>query len=216
MCWCRTRLCSLKWIQKHSKRHGWRWRPNSNLTGHTVKGSLVGHIGKDISIRFPVTLRAGERHKVTITPDDVRRLHVVEPAAMVGNNMGKTRDVWFVFTFEIGTELCDNNISFGIQVGGLSHTRRLSRIYAQRAKSAYSWCWLDRWHLHPWHARTLPPSDRDGEGYASQYHPSGKYNNTDDLFNLCDRNGILMFAGWSCQWEWAEYAGGKWRINMAV
>jgi exo-1,4-beta-D-glucosaminidase len=27
------------------------------------------------------------------------------------------------------------------------------------------------------------------------------------LYNLCDRYGILLMAGWSCQWEWDNYLG---------
>ncbi len=27
------------------------------------------------------------------------------------------------------------------------------------------------------------------------------------IYDLCDRNGILVIAGWSCQWEWDSYCG---------
>ena len=35
----------------------------------------------------------------------------------------------------------------------------------------------------------------------------GFWGQNSDLFNLCDKNGILMMAGWSCQWEWEDYLG---------
>ncbi len=28
-----------------------------------------------------------------------------------------------------------------------------------------------------------------------------------DLYNLCDENGILIMVGWSCHWEWTDYLG---------
>jgi exo-1,4-beta-D-glucosaminidase len=28
-----------------------------------------------------------------------------------------------------------------------------------------------------------------------------------DLYNLCDENGILVMVGWSCHWEWEHYLG---------
>ena len=28
-----------------------------------------------------------------------------------------------------------------------------------------------------------------------------------DLYDLCDENGILLMVGWSCQWEWPDYLG---------
>src|SRR3712207_2707666 len=30
---------------------------------------------------------------------------------------------------------------------------------------------------------------------------------TQDIFELCDRHGILLLPGWSCQWEWEVYIG---------
>ncbi len=35
----------------------------------------------------------------------------------------------------------------------------------------------------------------------------GFWGTSEDLYNLCDENGILLMAGWSCQWEWADYFG---------
>ena len=35
----------------------------------------------------------------------------------------------------------------------------------------------------------------------------GFWGSSEDLYNLCDANGILLMAGWSCQWEWENLAG---------
>ena len=35
----------------------------------------------------------------------------------------------------------------------------------------------------------------------------GFWGSSEDLYNLCDENGILLMAGWSCQWEWEHYLG---------
>ncbi|MGE5681634.1 MAG: glycoside hydrolase family 2 TIM barrel-domain containing protein, partial [Bacillota bacterium] len=35
----------------------------------------------------------------------------------------------------------------------------------------------------------------------------GFWGNNEDLYNLCDENGILLMAGWSCQWEWPASLG---------
>ena len=35
----------------------------------------------------------------------------------------------------------------------------------------------------------------------------GFWGSSEDLYNLCDENGILLMAGWSCQWEWENYIG---------
>ncbi len=35
----------------------------------------------------------------------------------------------------------------------------------------------------------------------------GFWGTSQDLYNLCDENGILIMVGWSCHWEWTDYLG---------
>jgi exo-1,4-beta-D-glucosaminidase len=35
----------------------------------------------------------------------------------------------------------------------------------------------------------------------------GFWGSSPELYNLCDRYGVLLMAGWSCQWEWENYLG---------
>ncbi len=35
----------------------------------------------------------------------------------------------------------------------------------------------------------------------------GFWGTSQDLYNLCDENGILVMVGWSCHWEWEHYLG---------
>jgi exo-1,4-beta-D-glucosaminidase len=35
----------------------------------------------------------------------------------------------------------------------------------------------------------------------------GFWGSGEDFYDLCDQNGILVMAGWSCQWEWEHYFG---------
>jgi len=35
----------------------------------------------------------------------------------------------------------------------------------------------------------------------------GFWGTSEALYNLCDRNGILIMVGWSCHWEWENYIG---------
>jgi exo-1,4-beta-D-glucosaminidase len=41
----------------------------------------------------------------------------------------------------------------------------------------------------------------------------GFWGNNHHIYNLCDRNGILIMVGWSCQWEWPDYLGLE--LNIA-
>lgn len=35
----------------------------------------------------------------------------------------------------------------------------------------------------------------------------GFWGTSQELYNLCDEQGILLMAGWSCHWEWEHYLG---------
>ncbi len=35
----------------------------------------------------------------------------------------------------------------------------------------------------------------------------GFWGSSQQLYDLCDENGILIMVGWSCQWEWESYLG---------
>ncbi len=37
----------------------------------------------------------------------------------------------------------------------------------------------------------------------------GFWGSSRKLYDLCDKYGVLLMTGWSCQWEWKEYLGGK-------
>jgi len=37
----------------------------------------------------------------------------------------------------------------------------------------------------------------------------GIWGSSQRLYDLADENGLLIMAGWSCQWEWKEYLGVK-------
>jgi len=35
----------------------------------------------------------------------------------------------------------------------------------------------------------------------------GFWGTSQEIYDLCDENGILLMVGWSCQWEWPDYLG---------
>lgn len=44
----------------------------------------------------------------------------------------------------------------------------------------------------------------------------GFWGNSQELYNACDENGILLMIGLSCQWEWESYCGRKEGAFMCV
>jgi exo-1,4-beta-D-glucosaminidase len=37
----------------------------------------------------------------------------------------------------------------------------------------------------------------------------GFWGSSQKLYDCCDEAGVLLMPGWSCQWEWMQYVGGK-------
>ena len=184
----------------------------SNLTAHAVKGTLVGHIGKEIPIYLPVTLKAGEHRKIKITSDEIRRLHIINPRLWWCNNMGEPQMYDLALRFEIGTKLCDNNnVSFGIREikdyltpeGYRGYTLNGRKVLLRGAG------WTDDIFIRDTPERYLRQIEMVKDMNLNTIRLENIWGNSDDLFDLCDRNGILMLAGWSCQWEWAQYVGGS-------
>lgn len=182
----------------------------TNLTGHPVKGALVGHIGKDISIYLPVTLAADEHRKVKITPNEIRRLHILNPRLWWCNNMGKPEMYDLSLRFEMATKLCDdNNVSFGIREINDYLTPEGYRGYTLNGRKVLirGAGWTDDIFIRDTPERYRRQIESVKDMNLNTIRLENIWGNSDDLFDLCDRNGILILAGWSCQWEWAEYVG---------
>jgi exo-1,4-beta-D-glucosaminidase len=184
----------------------------SNFTDHAVKGVLVGKIDQDITFHYPVQLAAGERKLVRITPDDVKQLNVKNPRLWWCNGMGKPEMYHLDMHFMKDSKACDaTQLAFGIREikDSLSTDGHRMFILNGRKVLLRGAGWTDDIFL-----RDTPESYKKQIELVKDMHLNtvrleGFWGNTEELFNLCDRNGLMILVGWSCQWEWAEYVGGN-------
>jgi exo-1,4-beta-D-glucosaminidase len=182
----------------------------TNLTSKPVRGALVGKIG-DIQIYYMVTLKAREKKLVKITPKDVLKLHINNPRLWWCNGMGKPEMYNLSLEFDVEDKVCDEtSISFGIREIKDYLTADGHRGFKLNGKNVLlrGAGWTDdiflRDNKKSYEQQIAMVKDMN----LNTIRLEGFWGTSEELFNLCDRNGLMLLAGWSCQWEWAEYVGG--------
>lgn len=180
-----------------------------NHLKHGVSGQLIFDFeGKKIKRR--VELRAGETKKVVFGYPDYDELTVENPVLWWPHTIGSP------FLYKASFEFCGNGrvydekgVKFGIRSVSDYFTKEGHRGFKINGKKILirGGGWVDRLLL-----------DDDYESIKSQFEYiksmglntirlEGFWGNNQDLYDIADSMGVLIMAGWSCQWEWEDYLG---------
>ncbi len=185
---------------------------NSNMK---KSGEVMVNIGNELNLKKKVLLAPGEKRLVTFTPGDFSELNMENPR------------VWW--THDLGTpEMYDLKISF-IQANALSD--KVETRFGIRDISTYTYKkygrehkgfklngrkilvkgggWVDQLFLMPDSIKLERQIEYVKHMNLNAIRPEGFWGNNHDLYDICDREGVLIMTGWSCQWEWPEYCGKK-------
>lgn len=181
----------------------------ANLGDQKVKGKIEGRI-EDIRFSVPVTLEPGETGSVSISPEDVKSLHILHPRLWWCKQLGDPELYDLELRFVTGKQVSDvENIRFGIReietyLTGNDHKGFLLNGKKVLIRSAG---WTDDLFLRN------TPEDYDTQiRYVSDMNLNSirlenVWGTGPELYDLCDANGIMVMVGWSCQWEWKNYFG---------
>lgn len=187
----------------------------NNNTGAEVTGYLEAKIGGNMKFRQKVTLQANETKLIDFNPEDFPLLKINNPR------------VWW--TYDLGTpELYDLKLSFvqNDQISDRVETRFGIRDIEQytyfkygRQHNGYKLNgknvlikgggWVDQLFLMPDSVKLERQIEYVKHMNLNTIRPEGFWGNNQDLYDICDRAGILIMTGWSCQWEWPNYCGKK-------
>ncbi|MGA7617334.1 MAG: sugar-binding domain-containing protein [Thermoanaerobaculia bacterium] len=185
------------------------------LVNHTSRRLMVtvrGRIGPDRKITFErsVSLKPREARDLVFAPDEIPQLAIASPRLWWPNNLGDPN----LYSLQVET-LTGDGISdrfetqFGIRhvedyinAEGYRGYRINGRPLLLRGGG-----WADDVLL-----REDPQRLEDQIRYVRHMNLNtvrleGFWGNTQRLFDLTDRYGIMVWAGWSCQWEWEDYLG---------
>ena len=178
-----------------------------NLTNRTVRGEVRGRFdGREFTA--PVTLAPLEVRDFSIS--GLEALHVVNPRLWWCHTMGKPElyDMTLEFVTE-GKVSDDERLTFGIREVKDYYTPEGYRGFMLNGRPVLirGAGWTDDIFL-----RDTPETNELQVRYVCDMNLNcirfeNIWGTSQNIYDLCDRYGLLVLTGWSCQWEWEEYLG---------
>ena len=182
----------------------------TNHSGKKVTGLLKGRFdGSEFSKK--ITLAPGENRRVSLTPKDIPALHVDSPRVWwcVGMGSPELYDLRVEFTTDGGKISDGENITFGIRTVDSYFTPEGYRGYRLNGRPVLikGAGWTDDIFM-----RDTPATNERQVRYVRDMNMNtirfeNIWGTSQNVYDLCDRYGIMALVGWSCQWEWENYLG---------
>lgn len=180
-----------------------------NYTDKEITGKLKGVI-EDIEFSIPVTLDAREKKTVKITEADVPGFAINDPRLWWCANMGAPELYELNLKFVADNEItAEDNITFGIRdfQSYLTEEGHKGVKLNGRKVLIKGAGWTDDIFL-----RDTPQSNETQVRYVKDMNLNcirfeNVWGNSRNIYDLCDRYGIIAIVGWSCHWEWEPYFG---------
>jgi exo-1,4-beta-D-glucosaminidase len=181
----------------------------TNYSDEAVQGTVRGEIG-DIAFSQPYALGPRASAEVTIAPEQYPRLVVNNPRLWWPAGMGDPELYDLRISAYIDDALSDAQaLRFGIRQVEDYLNPQGHRGYMINGRQVLirGGGWADDLLLR-----------EDGKNLEAQVRYTlhmnlntirleGIWGSSQRLYDLCDRYGLLLMVGWSCQWEWEDYLG---------
>jgi exo-1,4-beta-D-glucosaminidase len=185
---------------------------SADLNNHSTKqvsGMLKGSIGKT-EFSYPVTLKPGESRRIGLDPAIIPSLKFINPRLWWCNNLGSPELYKLDLAFEVNAKASDKKtVTFGIReiecytnpAGHKGFKLNGKDILVKGAG------WADDIFL-----RDSIESLETQVQYVKHMNLNtirfeSIWGTSQEIYDLCDKYGLLVMVGWSCQWEWDEYLG---------
>lgn len=181
----------------------------TNLSDQPVEGELVGTLeGNTFSI--PVSLNAGESRRMKINAEQAEQLHLKNPRLWWCQNLGNPEMYQMDLKFVVNGKPSDTEtVNFGVREIKEYLTDENFRGFLLNGKKVLvrSAGWTDDIFL-----RDTPESNETQVQYVRDMNLNSiRFENfwgtSQNVYDLCDRYGLLVLVGWSCHWEWDSYLG---------
>jgi exo-1,4-beta-D-glucosaminidase len=180
-----------------------------NHSSRSVSGDLIGK-SDGISFSKHYKLKGGERLKVTLGSDEIKDLRINSPKLWWCNGLGEPNMNNLNLRFEENSQVSDvEDIPFGIRTIQTYMTEKGDKGFKLNGKNVLirGAGWTDDIFL-----RDTPESNEIQVQYVKHMNLNTIrfetfWGNSQNIYSLCDKYGIMIMAGWSCQWEWEDYLG---------
>lgn len=180
-----------------------------NGSDNAVNGHLCGKM-EGRSFRYPVTLEAGETKTVELTSEDIKMLNLRKPRIWWCHNLGKPEMYSMELSFVADGKVSDSQtVDFGVRQLDTYFTEEGHRGYILNGKKVLikGAGWTDDIFLrNPAERNEIEVSYvKDMNLNAIRFE--NVWGTSQNIYDICDREGILALVGWSCHWEWEVYTG---------
>ena len=184
----------------------------TTLTNHgkkAVTGELCGKFD-DKTFRYPVTLDAGETKVVSLTSEEVSELHMQNPRLWWCHNLGTPEMYSMDLSFEIkGKESDKLAVDFGVRQLDSYFNEDAYRGFILNGKKVLikGAGWTDDIFLRNSDERNALEVSYVKDMNMNTIRFEEVWGTSQNVYDECDRQGILALVGWSCHWEWEVYTG---------
>ena len=182
-----------------------------NNSAKIVSGFLEGAIENNKFSKH-VELEANQNKLVTFSADDFKELNFNNPRVWWTYDLGKPELYNLNLTFKEDSVISDEqNIQFGIREVSDYFNKEGFRGYKLNRKKIliHGGGWADNMLLDNTYENLKAQIEYAKHMNLNAIRFEGFWGNSEDIYNLCDENGILLMVGWSCQWEWGHFLGKK-------
>ena len=180
-----------------------------NASDRNISGKLCGKY-EEGSFSYPVELAAGETKTVSLTADQVRKLHVKNPRLWWCHNLGNPEMYSMELSFVADGKVSDSQIvDFGIRQLDSWFNEDGYRGFILNGKKVLikGAGWTDDIFLRNSDERNALEVAYVKDMNMNTIRFENVWGTSQNIYDICDREGVLALVGWSCQWEWEVYTG---------
>lgn len=179
-----------------------------NHTGKQRAVTLRGHID-NTAFAHSVTLAPGEDRELLLTPAEVPQLLLRSPRLWWPNNLGEPNLYHLTLEAELGGAVSDRaEVDFGIrQVADYVDADGRGYVVNGKKVLVRGAGWVDDLLLADYDERLEDQIRYVQHMNLNAIRLEGFWGSTQKLYDLADRHGVMVFVGWSCQWEWPNQLG---------
>ncbi|HNR41811.1 MAG TPA: glycoside hydrolase family 2 TIM barrel-domain containing protein [Bacteroidales bacterium] len=185
----------------------------TNNGSRKTTGYAEVSIGDGIRLKQKVKLEPGEKKLVTFKPDDYPALKLENPRVWWTHDLGSPELYDLEVRFTNSGAISDKAAThFGIRdISWYTYPKygREHKGYRLNGRKILvkGGGWVDQLFLMPDSLKLERQIAYVKHMNMNAIRPEGFWGNNHDMYDICDREGILIMTGWSCQWEWPEYCG---------
>jgi len=181
----------------------------SNASDKAVSGVLRGEFENGI-FEYPVEIGAGETKTVKVTSDDARKLRVKNPRLWWCHNLGKPEMYSMDLAFIVDDKVSDSQrVDFGIRQVDSWFNEDGYRGFILNGKKVLikGAGWTDDIFLRNSDERNAQEVAYVKDMNMNCIRFEEVWGTSQNIYDECDRQGVLALVGWSCHWEWEVYTG---------